>query len=330
MPFKKNGIPDRWTDYTAVGKRIPGTRFIAFKVPLKESLSNRLTQMEAFGPFDLVNMLEKEGQELGLIIDLTFTTRYYKPVDLPNTLHYLKIFTAGHEVPSDATILSFKKAVRHFLRENEDNDKLIGVHCTHGLNRTGYLVCRYLIDVDGMKPRKAIDLFNESRGHSIERQNYLDDLMARPKRSNEGIEEPDQEPVLGCLSLTQDPPSHQSERHNYASFNGQRPHPGHRGHQPQFFPNNSMMRFGPPQQLRPPLFSTPPPGIRFMRPPHFNQSFRGHHMRFDDSWEDPHALPFAFPAEGCSGPQGPRRKNRHRFRKGAKDQTPRGNAGDFH
>lgn len=21
-------------------------------------------------------------------------------------------------------------------------DKLIGVHCTHGLNRTGYLVCR--------------------------------------------------------------------------------------------------------------------------------------------------------------------------------------------
>lgn len=27
---------NRWVDYTAVGKRIPGTRFIAFKVPLKQ------------------------------------------------------------------------------------------------------------------------------------------------------------------------------------------------------------------------------------------------------------------------------------------------------
>lgn len=329
MPFNKNGIPDRWTDYTAVGKRIPGTRFITFKVPLKQSLRSRLTQMEAFGPIDLVNMLEKEGQELGLIIDLTFTTRYYKPEDLPNTLHYLKIFTAGHEVPKDDTILSFKKAVRHFLRENENNDKLIGVHCTHGLNRTGYLVCRYLIDVDGMKPKKAIDLFNASRGHSIERQNYLNDLTTGPKRSNEGIEEPDKEPVLGCLSLTQDAPP-QSGQHNHAPYNGQTSHPGHRGHQPQFFPNNNMMRFGPPQQLRPPLLPTPPPGMRLMRPPFFSQSFRGQHIRFSDSWEDPHALPLAFPPEGRSGPQGPRRKNRHRFRKGPKDQTPRGNAGDFH
>ncbi|XP_051540521.1 RNA/RNP complex-1-interacting phosphatase isoform X3 [Myxocyprinus asiaticus] len=176
-------VPLRWTDYTAVGKRIPGTRFITFKVPLKQSFRYQLTQSQVFGPFDLVHMLEKEGQELGLIIDLTFTTRYYKPQDLPDTLHHLKIFTAGHEVPNNATILSFKKAVRRFLRENENNDKLIGVHCTHGLNRTGYLICRYLIDVDGMEPRKAIELFNASRGHSIERQNYIDDLRRGPKRS---------------------------------------------------------------------------------------------------------------------------------------------------
>lgn len=61
-------------------------------------------------------------------------------------------------------------------------DKLIGVHCTHGLNRTGYLICRcvpreartlnsrcvdsvvtgvsscrYLIDVDGMDPKEAVE-----------------------------------------------------------------------------------------------------------------------------------------------------------------------------
>lgn len=91
---------------------------------------------------------------------------------------FVKIFTAGHEVPSDKTILSFKRVVQRFLQDNSDNgplrisvrqsclggsthagemtaaplsfsvfpssnaDKLIGVHCTHGLNRTGYLICR--------------------------------------------------------------------------------------------------------------------------------------------------------------------------------------------
>ncbi|XP_067289006.1 RNA/RNP complex-1-interacting phosphatase [Pseudorasbora parva] len=234
---KKNGIPDRWTDYSALGKRIPGTRFIAFKVPLKQALSYRLTQSEAFGPFDLVRMLEKEGQELGLIIDLTFTTRYYKVEDLPNTLYHLKIFTAGHEVPNDATILSFKKAVRHFLHDNENNDKLIGVHCTHGLNRTGYLICRYLIDVDGMKPQKAINLFNASRGHSIERENYLDDLTKGPKRSNVGMEEPDQEPSRGRANETRhEAPHHRREQYNHnPPFNGQESHQGHRNSQHLYF-----------------------------------------------------------------------------------------------
>lgn len=34
---------------------------------------------------------------------------------------FVKIFTAGHQVPSDATILSFKRVVWRFLRDNSDN-----------------------------------------------------------------------------------------------------------------------------------------------------------------------------------------------------------------
>ncbi|XP_016149943.1 RNA/RNP complex-1-interacting phosphatase isoform X2 [Sinocyclocheilus grahami] len=341
MPAKKkNAVPDRWTDYTAVGKRIPGTRFIAFKVPLKPSFRYHLTQSEAFGPFDLVHMLEKEGQELGLIIDLTFTTRYYKVEDLPNALYHLKIFTAGHEVPNDATILSFKKAVRHFLRENENNDKLIGVHCTHGLNRTGYLICRYLIDVDGMNPQKAINLFNESRGHSVERQNYLDDLRTGPKRSNEGMEEPDQEPAQGLANEPQDdappppPPHHhhRREQHNHdPPFNGQEPHQWHREPQNQFLPfhQNNMTWFGPPEHqfFRPPLIPHPPQGVRPCFP---NQSVRGFHFghyppplpsyRFGEPepCHNPHT-----PPGGSTRPPGPHRKPRYRHRKGPKDRTPR-------
>ncbi|XP_028319397.1 RNA/RNP complex-1-interacting phosphatase isoform X2 [Gouania willdenowi] len=185
----RGGIPDRWLDYSAVGKRLAGTRFIAFKVPLKQALSQQLSPDESFGFSELLENMKEQKQQLGLIIDLTFTHRYYSPQDFPDFLSWVKMKTAGHEVPSDRVILNFKRIVRRFIRENQDNDLLIGVHCTHGLNRTGYLICRYLIDVDHMNPNEALQLFESSRGHHIERDNYLRDLRTGPRRSNHGIEE---------------------------------------------------------------------------------------------------------------------------------------------
>ncbi|XP_013931400.1 PREDICTED: RNA/RNP complex-1-interacting phosphatase-like [Thamnophis sirtalis] len=181
---KKNGLPDRWTDYRPLGKRISGTRFIAFKVPLKKSFEWRLAPDEYFSPLDLITQVEEQNEELGLIIDLTYTTHYYEPMELPDTLQYCKILTMGHKVPNHAIVSKFKSTVKKFLRENQHNDKLIGVHCTHGLNRTGYLVCRYLIDVEGMDPNMAIELFNRCRGHSIERKNYISALQKTSGRRN--------------------------------------------------------------------------------------------------------------------------------------------------
>ncbi|XP_006877762.1 PREDICTED: RNA/RNP complex-1-interacting phosphatase [Chrysochloris asiatica] len=182
----KNHIPERWKDYCPVGQRMPGTRFIAFKVPLRKSFEGNLAPEECFSPLDLFNKIQEQNEELGLIIDLTYTQRYYNQEDLPETIPYLKLFTVGHQVPDDDTIYKFKCAVNGFLRENADNDKLIGVHCTHGLNRTGYLICRYLIDVEGMRPDDAIELFNRCRGHCIERNNYIEDLLKGPIRKNWG------------------------------------------------------------------------------------------------------------------------------------------------
>ncbi|XP_041826049.1 RNA/RNP complex-1-interacting phosphatase [Melanotaenia boesemani] len=275
---KKNDIPDRWQDYTAVGKRLDGTRFIAFKVPLKESLIRKLPRSDVFGPWELLDSLRKQNQELGLIIDLTFTTRYYGLQDIPDSLLCIKILTAGHDVPSDATILSFKRAVHRFLRDNEDNDKLIGVHCTHGLNRTGYLICRYLIDVDGMDPEEAVQLFNSSRGHAIERQNYLEDLQRGPKRSNEGIEESEQKPERGQASRRPSFSSSDVEaRKDRRKFYDPRHHrsfpprgPNHHSHH-HLLPN-------------PPLLSSPP---LLPFPPTFFHPYRWAAPHLDSQWRRP-------------------------------------------
>ncbi|XP_057675121.1 RNA/RNP complex-1-interacting phosphatase isoform X2 [Corythoichthys intestinalis] len=172
-----------------MGRRIHGTRFLAFKVPLKESFNQMLAPSQVFGPRELLDAVRQEGHELGVILDLTYTTRYYGPGDLPPWLEQVKIKTAGQVIPADDAILAFKRAARRFLRDNADNDKLIGVHCTHGLNRTGYMICRYLIDMEGMDPGEAIRRFNSCRGHNIERSNYLNDLLRGPTRSNEGVDD---------------------------------------------------------------------------------------------------------------------------------------------
>ncbi|XP_054838467.1 uncharacterized protein LOC129331866 isoform X2 [Eublepharis macularius] len=176
-----------WRNVSPVGQPIPGTRFIAFKVPLKGEINQRLTPNQKFTLKDLIAAVKGLNVELGLIIDLTYTTRYYNVKDLPKTVEYKKLYTVGLEVPDDPTILQFKKWVRKFLWENAENEKLIGVHCTNGINRTGYLICRYLIDVEGWDPETAIQVFGEARGHHMDGSRYLTDLKTQPMRSNLGM-----------------------------------------------------------------------------------------------------------------------------------------------
>lgn len=326
---KKNGIPDRWLDYSPVGRRLRGTRFIAFKVPLKQSLNRQLPRSDVFGPWELLDAVSSEEEELGLIIDLTFTTRYYRLEDIPRSLLCMKIFTRGHEVPSDDTILSFKRAVCSFLRENKENDKLIGVHCTHGLNRTGYLICRYLIDVDRMDPREAVQLFNSSRGHAIERQNYLHDLQHGRRRSNEGMEEVEQEPMRGqavhrpLSSLPSD--DCDQKRHAHAQNSRyHRPTRGgnvHRHHRP---PQHDFLP-PPPPSLNPYRWTRPQADNQWRRPPHLEDSRVGNPQWRPgaatlDTWRappPPPILPHYSPrwtAEGCGVPEEEwaRPKMRHR------------------
>ena len=40
----KNTVPDGWEKYSRCGRRIPGTPFVAFKVPLNENLQSRYNQ----------------------------------------------------------------------------------------------------------------------------------------------------------------------------------------------------------------------------------------------------------------------------------------------
>ncbi|KAA0189331.1 RNA:RNP complex 1 interacting phosphatase [Fasciolopsis buskii] len=56
-------------------------------------------------------------------------------------------------------------------------DGIIAVHCTHGVNRTGYLICRYIVEEMGRRPDEVLRDFEYARGHPVERASYIDSLM---------------------------------------------------------------------------------------------------------------------------------------------------------
>jgi atypical dual specificity phosphatase len=89
----------------------------------------------------------------------------------------------------------------NFLHDPQSQGRVVVVHCTHGLNRTGYLVARYLVVRRGYQPADAISglvissevltlyfftflllfltdvvVFNKARGYPIERENYIENL----------------------------------------------------------------------------------------------------------------------------------------------------------
>ncbi|XP_049800207.1 RNA/RNP complex-1-interacting phosphatase, partial [Schistocerca nitens] len=168
-----NQVPDRWLAYSPVGQQISGTRFIAFKVPLKEAICKRLKSDEWFTPA----MLRESCPRLALVVDLTNTKRYYNRQEFDDHgIRYRKIMCPGKIVPPADLVDRFFEIVDTFLEQNDEADSLIGVHCTHGLNRTAYFVCSYMIRRMGFKPEAAISAFEDARGHAIERLEYLEAL----------------------------------------------------------------------------------------------------------------------------------------------------------
>ena len=94
----------------------------------------------------------KACPDLKTVIDLTATARYYKPEDLEERgIQHVKISAGGggqvgaryidfpkflFQVPSEDVVGRFFQAVDNFLDNRIDENDLLGVHCTHGLNRS--------------------------------------------------------------------------------------------------------------------------------------------------------------------------------------------------
>ncbi|CAI4224688.1 unnamed protein product [Auanema sp. JU1783] len=181
-------VPKEWTKYEPLGKVIPRTRFLVFKTPLNERLLTKVKPEERFTVTDLMWKVAELGGRLGCVIDLTDTDRYYDKKDVEGLcIQYTKINCPGRGfIESEDHVEDFFQSVEDFLQNAEDAECLIGVHCTHGVNRGGYLVCRFLIEKYGWSSHEALSAFEEARGYPISNASYIQALhRAATRRIND-------------------------------------------------------------------------------------------------------------------------------------------------
>ncbi|XP_018648818.1 putative mrna-capping enzyme [Schistosoma mansoni] len=172
--------PDRWFDYTPLGVPVKGTRLLPIKLPIPSEKSYNIPPHLRFTLSDLIDCVQSCNQKLTCVIDLTYTKYYSTKFLHDNNISYHKIYVEGHAVPNSKTVEQqvFFKFIDLVNKEREQSpDGIIAVHCTHGVNRTGYLICRYLTDFMNMNPKDALREFEYARGHPVERENYIEDLL---------------------------------------------------------------------------------------------------------------------------------------------------------
>lgn len=170
-------LPEGWLNCPNFGQ--PIECMIPSKVPLDESYSDLVPPGRRYSSKQVINSLRVKKMELGLVIDLTNSTRYYSPSSwLTQGIKHRKIACVGRDaVPDPASVNEFVYEVDQFISRQKNSKKYILVHCTHGHNRTGFMIINYLMRyVPSMNVSKAITIFAQSRYPGIYKKDYIDAL----------------------------------------------------------------------------------------------------------------------------------------------------------
>jgi len=169
--YKKYKIPTSWLNVDNVGNVVEFTNLIPMKVLLNNKFIPNLKKEDYWTPEIFLN---KKNLNIGMIIDLTNTTKYYDGNNELENVKYLKLACEGYNSPpSEEIFIKFKQIIIDYNKSNNDN---IAIHCTIGFNRTGYLIVRYLVEVYNLKLNDALNIFANARSPGILKYSYIDIL----------------------------------------------------------------------------------------------------------------------------------------------------------
>ncbi|XP_014662100.1 PREDICTED: mRNA-capping enzyme-like [Priapulus caudatus] len=172
-------LPPRWLHCPRKGSSLIGDKFLPFKTPLDSRYDDQVPEEFRFPVSMLFMSLNSYKVKAGIWIDLTNTNRFYDKAEVEKTsTKYLKLQCRGFgETPSVDQTRAFIELCQKFVAQHPL--EIIVIHCTHGFNRTGFLICSYLVEKCDWSIEAAVDAFKKSRPPGIIKGHYLEELFGR-------------------------------------------------------------------------------------------------------------------------------------------------------
>lgn len=156
----------KWKNTESCGEIVDGTCFIPMKLMRDDD--------EGHSP----NHVLSKFPNVGMIIDLSNDEGSYdKNKFLERGIDYKQIQIESKVIPSSTDVFEFIQLVKRFCCSNKE--KQIIVHCHYGYNRTGLMICAYLIEEEHVSVHEALKRFKDARPPGIKHQNYVDKLILR-------------------------------------------------------------------------------------------------------------------------------------------------------
>eukprot|EP00775_Hariotina_reticulata_P011715 gene11715-11860_t len=186
----RDPIPPGWADCPDMGEVSDIHNMIPMKVPLGDN--HRIRDMGQrsgyrFTPEKALHMAhEKVTQrnpdaKIGMVLDLSNSDKYYDPECFTtHSVRYVKVPCRGRGQSPDP--LAVNMAVWEIRKTLAQADVYILVHCTHGFNRSGFIiVCAALrlLAERGFCVERLLRRFAEQRPPGIYKDEYISDLFRR-------------------------------------------------------------------------------------------------------------------------------------------------------
>jgi hypothetical protein len=190
-------------------------------IPMKTPIADKYIEGKHWNSFTIHDFVQEQwsnhGRLVGLMIDLSNHDCIYdfENVHVPvhslsaiapalshndfkrehghdyMTLRYIKHRCISKMCPTRDNIDKFTEIVLNFKKNHPRH--YIGVHCSYGFNRTGFVVCSFMIEQCGLSVDDAVQLFASSRKPGIKHKWFVDELRKRyePKEEEEVSEQED-------------------------------------------------------------------------------------------------------------------------------------------
>lgn len=156
----------KWKNIKSCGEIVEGTCLVPMKLMRDDD--------EEHSPDHVLSQFSN----IGMIIDLSNDEGSYdKKKFTKKGIEYKRIQIESKVIPSSTDVFEFIQMVKCFSSTNKD--KQIIVHCHYGYNRTGLMICAYLIEEKHVSVHEALKRFKDARPPGIKHQNYIDKLILR-------------------------------------------------------------------------------------------------------------------------------------------------------